>query len=62
MTVKELIEILKTLDDQDRKIVVRDTAAGHLDIDDDIEDVYGFYYILHPSPSKRSKGKKHHIK
>ncbi|MDR3585266.1 MAG: hypothetical protein P4L59_08085 [Desulfosporosinus sp.] len=56
MTVKELIKILQSLENQNATIVLKDSAAGTREIKE-IEDVFGFHYIMQPMPTKRKKGK-----
>ncbi len=56
MTVSELIEKLQELEVQDAQIVYKDSSAEHLDIGE-IENVLGFYYVVHPV-SKGSQGEK----
>jgi hypothetical protein len=56
MTVSELIEKLQELEVQDAQIVYKDSSAEHLDIGE-IENVLGFYYVIHPV-SKGSQGEK----
>jgi hypothetical protein len=53
--VEELIEKLKKLDFQDAQIVLRDSSGEDIDIGE-IENVLGFYYVLHPVATKGSKG------
>ena len=54
MKVKELVDILKTISNQDAKIMVQDTAAGFRDIDI-IEDVLNHQkvYVIHTKRKKR---------
>lgn len=47
MKVYELIELLKELDDPNKEIMIRDTAAGNRDIDYNIENCLNVYYTLH---------------
>jgi len=56
MTVKELIIILQSLENQNAMIVLRDSAAGTREIKE-IEDVFGFHYVIKPMPTKIKKGK-----
>jgi hypothetical protein len=55
MKVEELIEKLKGLDFQDAQIVLRDSSGADLDIEE-IENVLGFYYVIHPVSTKGSQG------
>ena len=54
MTVEELIGKLKELDFQDGQIVLRDSLGNDLDIGE-IENVLGFYYVIHPASTKGSQ-------
>jgi len=58
MKVSELIEILKTIDNQDAKVMVHDSSAGHREIEY-VEDALdrGVTYIIQPAPTKR-RGKR----
>ena len=55
MTVEDLIERLKKLDFQDGQIVLRDSSGEDLDIGE-IDNVLGFYYVVHPVSKKGSQG------
>ena len=57
MIVSELIEKLKELDFQDAQIVLRDSTGENFDIEE-IENVLGFYYVVHPVSAEGSKGEK----
>ena len=57
MTVSELIEKLQELDFQDAQIVLKDSSGEHLDIGE-IENVLGFYYVIHPVSAIRNQGEK----
>ncbi|MCQ6281385.1 hypothetical protein [Bacillus sp. EB600] len=51
ITVSELIEKLQELDFQDAQIVLKDSSGENLDIAE-IENVLGFYYVIHPVSTK----------
>lgn len=56
MTVRELIEILNEVQDQDAKIMVNDTAAGYRNIKNIIEtadDEKVYHYMINTTKSKK---------
>ena len=55
MKVAELIEMLEQLD-QEKNIMVKDTAAGFREVAD-IENALGYQYIICTEKPKRGKGK-----
>ena len=55
MIVSELIEKLKELDFQDAQIVLRDSTGENFDIEE-IENVLGFYYVVHQVSVEGNKG------
>ncbi|MFB5193428.1 hypothetical protein ACE198_00720 [Neobacillus sp. KR4-4] len=57
MTVSELIEKLEKLDIQDAQIVLKDLSDEYLDIGE-IENILGFYYVIHPVSTNRSQEEK----
>lgn len=55
MTVSELIEILKTIENpREAKILFRDSAAGNREIEG-VENVMDMYYVIHGKTTKRRK-------
>ncbi|TWD98506.1 hypothetical protein FB550_10912 [Neobacillus bataviensis] len=57
MTVSELIEKLEKLDIQDAQIVLKDSSDEYLDIGE-IENILGFYYVIHPVSTNSSQEEK----
>ena len=57
MIVSELIEKLKELDFQDAQIVLRDSTGENFDLEE-IENVLGFYYVIHPVSTEESTREK----
>ena len=57
MIISELIEKLQELDFQDAQVVLRDSTGENFDIEE-IENVLGFYYVIHPVSTEGSTGEK----